>query len=1152
MRPIFLVFLLLATLVRGQVLAPEEISAQIDAQKESSDQEAAQAVIQVLEEAKALSEQLTATKSEEADFQAKTASSGTLPEFDEIEAPADEAGLEESNTVLAEVNSALESSKKRLTQSTSELDGASDRIAELLGQISEAREEMSEVSVPPAGGTALTKAQREKALLQSALLEATIARAQAEQAFLQGQQSNLPERIRLRKEHNRRLTSLQTRLQNKVANLRRQQAQETANELEQSSRELSHIPELAALIAEISELNAQRTGEGGLQAEIKTASSNQKKTYRELTKIRNQERNAKEKIDLLESVGLEIDAETGIVLREQRAQLPNTADLEKELRGRIEIAVRNQVALVDLRDRQTNDPPLGSKVVKTLTETEVNKLLEEDPQRDRKTTTDEFSKKVTDLFEQRRSLLKTLISERESLDLILKESNSAAQETINAIDSYSVFLDQRLLWSRSTTPVSFSEPRSELVNVRNLFAGDMFERAWTSIGDNWFPRFFPALAFATIFLFGVLRRHRLKKLEKEWSEQACRRNCTSIRPTVITMVSSLLIAATLPALLFLLALLISDPKPYKLGLLNAGLFLFVTSLLYRFSKPGALFESHFKFSKLKTKRIRDTFRCFIPFLLPCVAGIGALAGSGGVGSSGRIVFIITMLLVATVAHQIFYPKHSIVGNPEKPTLLSRLTYVLAMALPLSFLIGASLGFFSSVLTLRAQVIATAAILLGAFLVINFFTRWILVSRRRLAIQQALQRREATMAQRARKEKGELEKEPDVASLEEVKAQAVDVVEVGQQTSQLLRFGVYFSVLFSIFSIWSSSLTALSVLDDKPLNPNAKPRVVAATQTGSTSALPNVIPQTTPASEDAAGEQASEPANEPAARHSDAIADLVLAPDDFVSWQDLLLSLFIFLLTFVAARNIPGLLSLAVFSRLNLGPGGNFAFTTMVRYFIVLTGVVIGLNKVGITWDKVQWLAAAITLGIGFGLQEIFANFVAGLILLFERPIRLGDIVTVGDVSGRVSEIKIRATTIQQFNNRDLVVPNKDFITNQLTNWTLKDSVLRFDLLVGIAYGSDTRKAEEILKQILKEHPNVLPEPAPQVIFETFGDSTLNFLLRAHVGQVGNLVKTQSDLHYQIDDAFRKAEIEIAFPQQDIHVRTLPDGVQLQPAGEKSE
>ena len=285
------------------------------------------------------------------------------------------------------------------------------------------------------------------------------------------------------------------------------------------------------------------------------------------------------------------------------------------------------------------------------------------------------------------------------------------------------------------------------------------------------------------------------------------------------------------------------------------------------------------------------------------------------------------------------------------------------------------------------------------------------------------------------------------------------------------------------------------------------------------------------------------------RAVDPLTSLVLPPaDDFVSWQDLLLSVFVFLLTFVAARNIPGLLSLAVFSRLNLGPGGNFAFTTMVRYFIVLTGVVIGLNKIGITWDKVQWLAAAITLGIGFGLQEIFANFVAGLILLFERPIRLGDIVTVGDVSGKVTEIKIRATTIQQFNNRDLVVPNKDFITNQLTNWTLKDSILRFDLAVGIAYGSDTRKAEKILKQILKDHPKVLDEPAPQVIFNSFGDSTLDFLLRAHVGQVGNLVDTQSDLHYQIDDAFRKAEIEIAFPQQDVHVRSLPDGVVLPPVG----
>ena len=514
-------------------------------------------------------------------------------------------------------------------------------------------------------------------------------------------------------------------------------------------------------------------------------------------------------------------------------------------------------------------------------------------------------------------------------------------------------------------------------------------------------------------------------------------------------------------------------------------------------------------------------------MLPFIFGVGVLCVDGGGGSSGRVVFILTMILIAVLSHQLFHPKHSIVGDSEQVTVLSRVSYALAMVLPISFITGAALGFFSSVLTLRAQVLATAGVLLGAFLVIRFFTRWILVSRRKLAIKQALQRRQAALAQREREESGDPDAESDVPSLEEVKGEAIDVVEVEEQTSQLLRFGVYFSVVFTIFSIWSSSLTALSILDQKPLWPNTRSAV-----TQSDSPLSSTLLPAAPSDSQSDGGEENE---------FDALTELVAAPsNDFVSWQDLLLSLFVFLITFIAARNIPGLLSLAVFSRLNLGPGGNFAFTTIVRYFIVLFGVVIGLNKIGITWDKVQWLAAAITLGIGFGLQEIFANFVAGLILLFERPLRIGDIVTVGDVSGKVTEIKIRATTIQQFNNRDLVVPNKDFITNQLTNWTLRDTVLRFELAVGIAYGSDTRKAEEILQKLVTEHPHILSDPEPQVIFNSFGASTLDFIIRAHVGQVGNLTSTQHDLHFQIDNAFREAGIELAFPQQDIHVRSLPD------------
>jgi potassium efflux system protein len=259
----------------------------------------------------------------------------------------------------------------------------------------------------------------------------------------------------------------------------------------------------------------------------------------------------------------------------------------------------------------------------------------------------------------------------------------------------------------------------------------------------------------------------------------------------------------------------------------------------------------------------------------------------------------------------------------------------------------------------------------------------------------------------------------------------------------------------------------------------------------------------------------------------------------VTLQDLALAFVTVFLTIVAARNIPGLLELAVFRHLNLQPGSSFALTTSIRYVIVVLGIVLAFARIGIDWGKVQWIAAAITLGIGFGLQEIFANFVAGLIILFERPIRLGDVVTIAGIDGRVTQIRIRATTIRQFNSRELIVPNKEFITGQLVNWTLSDNILRFEIAIGIAYGSDTELARDLLLKAAAENPRVLDDPPPVALFSGIGGSTLDFMLRGHVDSLDDLMPAQSELYFAIDKSFADAGIEIAFPQTDIHIRSLP-------------
>jgi len=197
---------------------------------------------------------------------------------------------------------------------------------------------------------------------------------------------------------------------------------------------------------------------------------------------------------------------------------------------------------------------------------------------------------------------------------------------------------------------------------------------------------------------------------------------------------------------------------------------------------------------------------------------------------------------------------------------------------------------------------------------------------------------------------------------------------------------------------------------------------------------------------------------------------------------------------------------------------------------------------GLQWDHVQWLVAAMTVGLAFGLQEIFANFVSGLIILVERPIRVGDVVTVGTVSGTVSRIRIRATTIVDWDRKELIVPNKTFITDKLVNWTLSDTVLRVVIPVGIAYGSDTEKAKALLLKAAEDHELVLDDPAPSALFMSFGSSSLDFELRAFVGKIGDLLPVRHELHMAIDEAFKANGIEIAFPQQDVHLRTIAQNV----------
>jgi small-conductance mechanosensitive channel len=209
-------------------------------------------------------------------------------------------------------------------------------------------------------------------------------------------------------------------------------------------------------------------------------------------------------------------------------------------------------------------------------------------------------------------------------------------------------------------------------------------------------------------------------------------------------------------------------------------------------------------------------------------------------------------------------------------------------------------------------------------------------------------------------------------------------------------------------------------------------------------------------------------------------------------------------------------------------------------------VLFALSLAGIEFSNLAIVAGALSVGIGFGLQNVVNNFVSGLILLFERPVRTGDWIVVGTTQGTVKRISIRSTTVQTFDRADVIVPNSELISGQVTNWTLDTPWGRVCVPVGVAYGSDTAKVKEILLNIGKTHPLVVQNnpywPDPIVLFLAFGASSLDFELRVIVRNISEKMQVISDLNFAIDQAFRDNGIEIPFPQQDVYLKQVPEGL----------
>ncbi len=249
-----------------------------------------------------------------------------------------------------------------------------------------------------------------------------------------------------------------------------------------------------------------------------------------------------------------------------------------------------------------------------------------------------------------------------------------------------------------------------------------------------------------------------------------------------------------------------------------------------------------------------------------------------------------------------------------------------------------------------------------------------------------------------------------------------------------------------------------------------------------------------------------------------------------------------ILTVIIYRIIKTLLEEELYPRVKLPRGVPGAISMITGYVIVAYGIYLSLSAAGVDLGQFGLIAGALGVGIGFGLQNIVANFIAGLILAFERPIQVGDTIEAGTVMGKVKEIGVRACTIRTFDGSEVMIPNGNLIANDVINWTLSDRKKRRDIFVSVAYGSNPHQVMELLKKVAESHPNVLQVPAPWILFDGFGDSALNFRVRIWTAMDVGLT-TKSEVAIGFYDALMEAGIEIPFPQRDLHIKSFDPTIQ---------
>ena len=874
------------------------------------------------------------------------------------------------------------------------------------------------------------------------------------------------------------LNPVVTAIENLTFELRQKEAKQMQDALSQAEKEVSGKH---PLIQESTRENIQYSRDlQEITARIEQYSEQKTKVEAQSSEIETDFKSAEKKISL---AGL--SPALGKILREQRRNLSIQDEFEQQSQ-----TIQNETAETSLAQFKVEDKLKRLVDVDAALKDVMSKQVDQTLPVDQRMM---IQAELRVLLNSQKELLNKLAVAYTTYLRTLGDLDFARQQMVTQASKFAVYLDERLLWVPSSEPISLG------------FIADLYHSTqWLLSPFNWMALIKdtvtlalhkPFLTFvAVLFFVGLHRSRNRAKLQLA----AISGKTDSFYCTLKALAYTLLLVSPLPLLFIFVGWFLSGDlqaqdftKAIGEGLQRAALPLFFLQFFYRLFAPEGIARKHFQWQKTTTSLLRKQIAWIRFIAVPgvfLISSTGASKFSAHSDSLGRLALIIIMVAMAVFAGRVLKPTGGLLQDyiykyPEG--WVARLRYVWYSAvilIPVVIIGFAVAGYYLSALELQQQLIVTLRLIFLTIIIHAMVFRWLTLVNRQLAITNARQKRKAAAAA----EKPLAGSEDPVLPVDE---QQIDIPKINAQTIKLLNVFIGFTLVVGFWMIWKDMLPAFSFLDRIELWQH---QVTVDNQ------------------------ESYQPVT---------LTNLFLA------------GLYVFIAV-VSMRNFPGVMELLVFRRLSIEAGGRYAVNQLAKYIIFSIGFIGVANELGGSWSQVQWLVAALSVGLGFGLQEIFANMVSGIILLFERPIRVGDTVTIGSITGKVSRIQMRATTLIDMDQKDLIVPNKTFITSQLINWTLSDSVTRVVIPVGIAYGSDIELAHKVMIDAVRSTPLVLAEPEPSVLLVGFGENAMNFSIRIFVSELSNRLPVAHDLHIRLEKALREHKIEIPFTQRDIHVHCV--------------